>query len=297
MDTMKLINGKARATQLQKQYKRAVQLLKEQDIQPKMQVITVGNDPASQVYVTQKEKTAKKIGIAFEWVKLNEQATQEELLQLIQKTNEDPTIHGVIVQLPLPQHLDSQEVMGTIDPRKDIDGFHPYNVGRLMLGDETLVPCTPRGIVNLLDEYNITIPGADVAIIGRSKIVGQPLANLLINRGATVSVLASRTKDIQYYTQHADIVVVAVGKAHLIDKTYLKEGAVVIDVGINRLDNGKLVGDVDFNSAKDVVGSITPVPGGVGPMTVAMLMEQAIVCTCQQMGVDVQKLLKEALDD
>ncbi|MGX7348667.1 bifunctional 5,10-methylenetetrahydrofolate dehydrogenase/5,10-methenyltetrahydrofolate cyclohydrolase [Dolosicoccus paucivorans] len=294
---MQIIDGKKRAAELRKHYEKAVQKLKDQNIQPKMQVITVGDDPASQVYVGQKEKMAKRIGFDFDWQKLDEKSTQEELMHLIQQTNEDPSIHGVIVQLPLPDHLDSQKVMDGIDPKKDIDGFHPYNVGRLMLGDDTLVPCTPRGILNLLDEYNVTIPGADVAIIGRSKIVGQPLANLLINRGATVSVLASRTKDVKYYTKNADIVIVAVGKAHLIDKSHLKEGAVVIDVGINRLDNGKLAGDVDFESAKQVASAMTPVPGGVGPMTVAMLMEQAIICACQQNNLDATALLKEAMDE
>lgn len=294
---MQLIDGKKRAAQLRKYYKKAVQKLKDQDIQPKMQVITVGDDPASQVYVGQKEKMAKQIGFDFDWQKLDENSPQEELMDLIKQTNEDPSIHGVIVQLPLPDHLDSQKVMDAIDPKKDIDGFHPYNVGRLMLGDDTLVPCTPRGILNLLDEYNVTIPGADVAIIGRSKIVGQPLANLLINRGATVSVLASRTKDVKHYTKNADIVIVAVGKAHLIDKSHLKESAVVIDVGINRLENGKLAGDVDFESAKEVASAITPVPGGVGPMTVAMLMEQAIICACQQNNLDATALLKEVMND
>lgn len=234
-------------------------------------VIQVGEDKASKVYVRQKEKMAKELGFKFEHIKLAETVKQEELLETIDRLNEDDTIDGILVQMPIPKHLDSKIVQNRIDPLKDVDGLTDVNAGCLMHNKDSLVPCTPEGIVDLLKYYNIELSGKNVTIIGRSDLVGKPLASLMVNNDATVTLCHSKTSNLKIFTENADILIVAVGKAKLIKKEYIKDGAVVVDVGINRLEDGSLCGDVDFDSVKDKVSYITPVPGGVGQMTVAEL--------------------------
>lgn len=234
-------------------------------------VIQVGEDEASKVYVRQKEKMAKELGFKFEHIKLAETVKQEELLETIDRLNEDDTIDGILVQMPIPKHLDSKIVQNRIDPLKDVDGLTDVNAGCLMHNKDSLVPCTPEGIVDLLKYYNIELSGKNVTIIGRSDLVGKPLASLMVNNDATVTLCHSKTSNLKIFTENADILIVAVGKAKLIKKEYIKDGAVVVDVGINRLEDGSLCGDVDFDSVKDKVSYITPVPGGVGQMTVAEL--------------------------
>ena len=283
---MQLLDGRARSREIVAQLHQATQKLAEQGLQPKLVVITVGDDHASQVYVTQKQNRALEIGFAFEWVKLAETTTQAELNAVIATYNQDATTHGIIVQLPLPAQLDPNETTLQIAPEKDVDGFHPMTMGYVVGNHAQLYPCTPKGIVDLLDHAQIPLEGANVVVIGRSQIVGLPLSVMLIHRGATVTVCNSKTQNLTEHTQKADIVVAAVGRPHLIDATHLKEGAVVVDVGINRLPSGKLTGDVDFDDVKNKVSYITPVPGGVGPMTVAMLMQQTFECCCRQNGLE-----------
>ncbi len=234
-------------------------------------VIQVGEDEASKVYVRQKEKMAKELGYKFEHIKLPDTVKQEELLETIDRLNEDETIDGILVQMPIPKHLDSKIVQNRIDPLKDVDGLTDVNAGCLMHNKDSLVPCTPEGIVDLLKFYNVELSGKNVTIIGRSDLVGKPLASLMVNNDATVTLCHSKTKNLKLFTENADILIVAVGKAKLIKKEYIKDGAVIVDVGINRLEDGSLCGDVDFDSVKDKASYITPVPGGVGQMTVAEL--------------------------
>lgn len=239
-------------------------------------VIQVGNDEASNVYVKQKEKLANELGYKFIHKKFKEDVEQDKLVKYIKKINKDDSIDGILVQMPLPKHLDSSLIQNTIDSYKDVDGLTFINAGRLVQGIPSLVPCTPKGIIDLLDEHNIKVEGSQVVVIGRSVLVGKPIANLLTNRNASVTICHSKTKNINLYTKKADIIIVAVGKAEYLKKEMVKKGAVVIDVGINRI-NGKLIGDVDYNSVSKVAGYITPVPGGVGPMTVYELMHNVLI--------------------
>ena len=277
-----MLSGKLRSEELMTKYQVAVQRLKSEGITPKLVVITVGEDPASMVYVGQKERRALEVGMAFDWIRLPETISQAELNECIECLNKDETVSGLIVQFPLPDHLDKLETVQKIATSKDVDGFHPENLGLITLNQSALFPCTPRGIIDLLEAHNIPIQGQDVVIIGRSHVVGMPLSILLINMGATVTVCSRSTKDRDKYTRDADIVIVATGVPGLLGANQIKEGAVVVDVGINRLETGKLVGDVLYDEVKEKASFITPVPGGVGPMTVAMLLEQTILCACLQ---------------
>lgn len=244
---------------------------------PGLAVILAGNNPASEVYVRNKEKQAQNAGFNSSVYKLPENVTKEELLNLINKLNDDEKTDGILLQLPLPKHLAAYDFLDKIDPKKDVDGFHPINAGKLFLNEKPYaIPCTPKGIVRLLDEYKIQIEGRNVVIAGRSNIVGKPLSALLLNRSATVTIVHSKTKNLPEITKKADILISATGKKNMITKDMIKKGAAVIDVGIIRDENNKLRGDVDFNGVKDIAGFITPVPGGVGPMTIAMLMENTL---------------------
>lgn len=267
---MELLDGKALANDILDKLSLKVEQL---DTAPNLLVIQVGNDHASSVYVRNKERTAERVGINSETIKLSKHITQDELLEIIDKYNNDRSVNGILVQLPLPKHIDEQVILEAISPVKDVDGFHPLNVGKLNIGQKQMIPSTPAGIMELLKANHIELEGKHVVIVGRSNIVGKPLAHLLLEENATVTVAHSRTKNLKQLTKLADILVVAVGQPELITKDYVKTGAVVIDVGINRTESG-LKGDVDFNSVKSEVAAITPVPGGVGPMTIAMLMNQ-----------------------
>lgn len=278
---MELLDGKTLANDILDKLSLKV---KQLDTAPNLVVIQVGNDPASSVYVRNKERTAERVGINSETVKLSKHITQDELLEIIDKYNNDASVNGILVQLPLPKHIDEQVILEAISPAKDVDGFHPLNVGKLNIGQKQMIPSTPAGIMELLKANHIEIEGKHVVIVGRSNIVGKPLAHLLLEENATVTVAHSRTKNLKQLTQMADILVVAVGQPELITKDYLKTGSVVIDVGINRTESG-LKGDVDFNSVKSKVAAITPVPGGVGPMTIAMLMNQTYQAYCTQNNI------------
>lgn len=267
---MELLDGKALANDILDKLSLKVEQL---DTAPNLLVIQVGNDHASSVYVRNKERTAERVGINSETIKLSKHITQDELLEIIDKYNNDRSVNGILVQLPLPKHIDEQVILEAISPVKDVDGFHPLNVGKLNIGQKQMIPSTPAGIMELLKANHIELEGKHVVIVGRSNIVGKPLAHLLLEANATVTIAHSRTKDLKHLTKLADILVIAVGQPELITEDYVKTGAVVIDVGINRTESG-LKGDVDFNSVKSKVAAITPVPGGVGPMTIAMLMNQ-----------------------
>lgn len=275
---MELLDGKVLANDILDKLSLKV---KQLDTAPNLVVIQVGNDPASSVYVRNKERTAERVGINSETVKLSKHITQDELLEIIDKYNNDSLVNGILVQLPLPKHIDEQVILEAISPMKDVDGFHPLNVGKLNIGQKQMIPSTPAGIMELLKANHIELEGKHVVIVGRSNIVGKPLAHLLLEANATVTIAHSKTKDLKHLTKQADILVVAVGQPELITKDYVKTGAVVIDVGINRTESG-LKGDVDFNNVKLKVAAITPVPGGVGPMTIAMLMNQTYQAYCTQ---------------
>lgn len=275
---MKLLDGKALANDILDDLSEKV---KQLDTAPNLVVIQVGNNPASSVYVRNKERTAKRVGINSETVKLSKNITQGELLEIIDKYNHFSYVNGILVQLPLPKHIDEQAVLEAINPVKDVDGFHPLNVGKLNIGQKQMIPSTPAGIMELLKANNIKLEGKHVVIIGRSNIVGKPMAHLLLEANATVTIAHSCTKNLKQLTNMADILVVAVGQPELITSEYVKDGAVVIDVGINRTETG-LKGDVNFNDVKSKVAAITPVPGGVGPMTIAMLMNQTYQAYCTQ---------------
>lgn len=270
--TAELIDGKKVAEKIRAGIKAEIAGM---NIKPGLAAIIVGENPASKVYVNIKRKTCDEVGIYSELYKLPEQTTEAELLQLIGKLNEKNSIHGILVQLPIPRHINEEKIFNSIRLEKDVDGFNPVNIGRLVYDKESVVPCTPKGVIRLLEEYKIEISGKNAVIIGRSKIVGKPTAMLLLNRDATVTICHSSTKDFGNYTRNADIIVAAAGKPKLVTAEMVKEGAVVIDVGINRVD-GKLVGDVDFEAVSKKAAYITPVPGGVGPMTVAMLLENTL---------------------
>ena len=272
----KIIDGKAISTEIKDELKEKVVALTAEGKKICLAVIQVGNDPASTVYVGNKKKACAYIGIESRSFELPEETTEEELLELIRKLNADDTVNGILVQLPLPEQIDEDKVIRTISYKKDVDGFHPQSVGALSIGQPGFVSCTPAGIIELLKRSDIEIDGKECVIIGRSNIVGKPMALLFLRENGTVTVCHSHTKDIKEVTKRADILVVAIGKAKMIDASYIKEGAVVIDVGMDRDENGKLCGDVDFESVKDKASAITPVPGGVGPMTITMLMKNCV---------------------
>jgi len=270
--TAKIIDGKAIAQKVREELKVRIARLRDAGVVPGLDVIIVGENPASQVYVRNKASMSLEIGIRSQVHALPEGTTEEALLALIGKLNRDPEVHGILVQLPLPAHIDGSKVLEAIDPAKDVDGFHLHNVGALVTGNKVFVPCTPYGVMRMLAEEGLPVDGRDAVVVGRSNIVGKPMAFLLLEQGATVTICTSKTRNLAEHTRRADILVVATGRARMINGDMVKEGAVVIDVGINRPPDGKLVGDVDFESVKAKAGYLTPVPGGVGPMTIAMLL-------------------------
>ncbi|MBQ2836253.1 MAG: bifunctional methylenetetrahydrofolate dehydrogenase/methenyltetrahydrofolate cyclohydrolase FolD [Clostridia bacterium] len=271
-----IIDGKKLAQQIREDLKIKCEELKQKGIKPRLAVIMVGDDKASQVYVRNKSKACDEIGIEFEEHLLDGDIQQKTLIELIEKLNQDDSIHGILLQSPIPRHLDINEAFRTIAPEKDVDGFNPVNVGKLSLNQDTFVSCTPYGVMKMFEAYNISLAGKNVTVIGRSNIVGKPLIQCCLNKDATVTVCHSKTKDLKQHTQNADIVIAAIGKSKFITADMIKLGAVVIDVGINRGEDGKLTGDVDFDNVYEKASYITPVPGGVGPMTIAMLMNNVI---------------------
>lgn len=271
-----LIDGKLISTQIKDELKVEVAVLKEKGITPCLAVIQVGNDPASSVYVNNKKKACAYIGIESLSYELEEQISQEELLTIIDELNHNEMVNGILVQLPLPRHIDENTVIHAIAPEKDVDGFHPETVGNMCIGSKGFLPCTPAGVIQLLKRSNIEIEGKECVVIGRSNIVGKPMAMLLLRENGTVTITHSRTKDLKEITKRADILVAAIGKPKFVTAEYVKEGAVVIDVGIHRNENNKLCGDVDFDDVIQKASAITPVPGGVGPMTIAMLMNNCV---------------------
>lgn len=277
-----IIDGKGLAKKIRENLKKDVEGLKKEGIIPKFAVILIGDDPASKIYVRNKNKACIEIGIEYEEHVLKEDTTMEELLKLINKLNKDKSINGILLQSPLPQHLDINEALKQIDYRKDVDGFNPINIGKLSLGQDCFVSCTPYGIIKMLEEYKIPIEGKKAVIIGRSNIVGKPLIQCLLSKNATVTVCHSKTQDIEDIIKDSDIVITAMGKPKFLKENMVKQGATVIDVGINRMENGKIVGDVDFEEVSKKTSYITPVPGGVGPMTIAMLMNNIVKATKEQ---------------
>lgn len=276
--TAKIINGKEIAAQVRAELRSEIQALKEKTgVTPGLTVVLVGENPASLVYVRNKIKACEEVGINSVQHKLPETTTHEELLGLIRHLNASKDVHGILVQLPLPKQINEEEILEEISPSKDVDGFHPYNVGRLMIGNPVLQPCTPYGVMRLLDSTGVDLSGKDAVVVGRSNIVGKPMAMMLLKRNATVTVCHSKTKDLVERVKKADILVAAIGRAEFIKGEWVKEGAVVIDVGMNRTMEGRLVGDVDFEGASERASFITPVPGGVGPMTIAMLLKNTVV--------------------
>lgn len=294
--TAQIIDGKQVAADMREELKAEVAKLKEQGIVPGLGVILVGEDPASQSYVTAKERACKEIGIYSDDNRLDADTSQRDLLALIRKMNKDPKINGILVQLPLPKGLNESEVLLAIDPTKDVDGFHPMNVGKMVVGEKAFLPCTPHGVIQLLIRNGVTLSGAEVVIVGRSNIVGKPLANMLIQKNdkgnATVTVCHTRTKNLASHTKRADIVIAAAGKPNTVTADMVKEGAVVIDVGVNRVEDAtkkagyRLVGDVDFEAVKEKASLITPVPGGVGPMTITMLLYNTVESARRAAGID-----------
>ncbi len=272
----KILSGRDIAFDIRLGLKNDVEKLKGNGVQPGLAVIIVGDEPASRIYVNNKKKACDEIGIrSFEYA-LPAETSEEEIIELIKTLNCDKNIHGILVQLPLPPHINDEKVLLTIDPDKDVDAFHPVNVGKIMIGNYRFLPCTPAGVIEMIHRTGIDLKGSECVVVGRSNIVGKPMAMLLLHEHATVTVCHSRTKDLKTVCKRADVLVVAVGKPKLIKADFIKPGAVVIDVGTNRMENGKLCGDVDFEEAKGVASYITPVPGGVGPMTIAMLMKNTV---------------------
>lgn len=281
-----IIDGKKISTELKDEVKEKVTALKEKGIDVTLAVILVGNDPASTVYVGNKKKACEYTGIISKSFELPEETTEDELLKLIDDLNKDETVNGILVQLPLPKHIDEDKVIRSINPDKDVDGFHPESVGRLSIGAPGFVSCTPAGIIHLLKRSNTELDGANVVVVGRSNIVGKPMAMLLLRENATVTICHSHTKNLKEVCKRADVLVVAIGQPKFIDADYIKEGATVIDVGIHRIDGTKkLCGDVDYESAEKVSGKITPVPGGVGPMTIASLINNCYEAALMQNGL------------
>ncbi|MEG6587462.1 bifunctional methylenetetrahydrofolate dehydrogenase/methenyltetrahydrofolate cyclohydrolase FolD [Paenibacillus barengoltzii] len=283
--TAPIINGKQISEDIRKDLRAEVEQLVKQGFTPGLAVVLVGEDPASQVYVRNKEKACHELGYYSEVHRLPADTSQADLLALVDKLNHQANIHGILVQLPLPKHIDEKAVIDAISPEKDVDGFHPINVGNLMIGDDSLLPCTPAGVIELIKRTGVEIAGKHAVVIGRSNIVGKPVSLLLQRENATVTMCHSRTANMKELTRLADILVVAIGRANFVDASYVKPGAVVIDVGMNRLDNGKLAGDVDFESVKEISGPITPVPGGVGPMTITMLMQNTLIAAKRLQGL------------
>ncbi len=277
-----IIDGKKLAKKIREELKVECEEIKKQGINPKLAVIMVGNNPASKVYVKSKSKACDQIGVAYEEHLLEETITQEELNNLIQKLNNRKEVNGILLQSPLPRHLDINQAFKAISYRKDVDGFTPSSVGKLVMGGDTFISCTPYGVIKMFEEYNIDLTGKNVVILGRSNIVGKPLSQCCLAKNATVTICHSRTTDLKEHTKRADILIAAIGKANFVTKDMVKEGAVVIDVGINRNEEGKLVGDVDFEEVEKIASYITPVPGGVGPMTIAMLMNNVIKAAKEQ---------------
>ena len=275
--TARIIDGKAISQEVRAEWKVRADALKARGITPGLAVIIVGEDPASKVYVGNKIKACAELGIYSEHIELPGDTSEAALLEQIARLNADPKIHGFLVQLPVPKHIDSSKVLLAISPDKDVDGFHPMNVGELVTGNPKFQPCTPFGVMKLLEKSGVAIEGKHAVIVGRSNIVGKPMALMLLQKNATVTICTSKTVDLAKFTRDADILVVATGKPQMITGDMIKPGAAVIDVGINRLANGKLVGDVDFDSAKEVAGWLTPVPGGVGPMTITMLLASTVM--------------------
>lgn len=271
-----ILDGKKTSKEITENLKKRVQNLQLKGITPCLAVILVGDDPASQVYIRNKRKAAKRVGVKTVDNILPSTVTENEIINLIQTLNDNDKIHGILVQLPLPESINEDRVIQAILPEKDVDGFHPYNIGKLFMNKGHLFPCTPNGIMHLLTKYNVSFDGKRVVIVGRSKIVGMPMIAMMLNANATVTVTHSHTKNLKQITREADIVIVAVGKANFLTGDYFNSNAVVVDVGMNRNADGKLVGDVEFNSTKNKVAYLTPVPGGVGPMTIAMLLQQTI---------------------
>jgi len=279
---MTLIDGKALSDDIKENLKDEVKKLKAKGITPGLAVLLVGDDPASHTYVKMKESSCEKTGIYSIVHKMPSDISQEKIVETIKMMNENPNIDGILVQLPLPKHIDTDLILQTIDPKKDVDGFHPFNVGKLSLGLEGFVPCTPLGVMKMLKKYDINPKGMDVCVVGASNIVGKPMMSLLLNEFATVDICHIFTKDLASHTKRADMVIVGVGKPNLITEDMVKDGAVVIDIGINRLESGKLVGDVDFENVSKKCSYITPVPGGVGPMTIAMLLSNTVKAAKQR---------------
>ncbi len=275
----KIINGKEIAASIKEELKTEVAEMKNEGINSCLAVIKVGEDKASAVYVNNKKKACEYIGIESRSYELEATTTQEELMALLDSLNKDDTVNGILVQLPLPKHLNEVDILNYIVPEKDVDGFHPMNVGKLCIGEKEMVSCTPAGIIELLKRSDIQIEGKECVVIGRSNIVGKPMSLLLLEENATVTIAHSRTQDLSTITKRADILIVAIGKPEFVTKEYVKEGAVVIVVGIHRDENNHLCGDVDFDDVKDIVSAITPVPGGVGPMTIVMLMKNCVNAT------------------
>ena len=292
----KIIDGKQIAADIREELKSQVEQLGQQGIVPGLGVILVGEDPASQSYVTAKERACENIGIYSDDNRLPAETTQEELLALVERMNRDPKINGILVQLPLPDHIDEAAVLLAIDPDKDVDGFHPMNVGRMMVGEESFLPCTPHGVLQMLARSGVETSGAHVVVVGRSNIVGKPVANMLLQKkegaNATVTLCHTRTKDLGYHTRQADIIIAASGRPNTITADMVRDGAVVIDVGVNRVEDAsrergyRLVGDVDFDAVREKASMITPVPGGVGPMTITMLLYNTVKSARRANGID-----------
>lgn len=285
-----IINGKEIAEAVRQEISKEVQQLREKNVVPGLAVILVGDNQASQTYVRNKQKACEDLGMHSVLIKQPEDLTQQELIRNIEELNQDDSIHGILVQLPLPGHIQEKAIIEAISPEKDVDGFHPINIGRMMTGQDAFLPCTPYGIMIMLEHIGYKLEGKHVVIVGRSNIVGKPAGMLFLNANATVTYCHSKTKDLAYFTKQADVVVVAVGKRDTITSSHIKEGAVVIDVGMNRNEDGKLCGDVSFEDVKNIASYITPVPKGVGPMTITMLMKNTVKSAQKTLNLDKQAM-------
>ncbi|HFQ2327394.1 TPA: bifunctional methylenetetrahydrofolate dehydrogenase/methenyltetrahydrofolate cyclohydrolase FolD [Staphylococcus aureus] len=282
----KILDGKQIAKDYRQGLQDQVEALKEKGFTPKLSVILIGNDGASQSYVRSKKKAAEKIGMISEIVHLEETATEEEVLNELNRLNNDDSVSGILVQVPLPKQVSEQKILEAINPEKDVDGFHPINIGKLYIDEQTFVPCTPLGIMEILKHADIDLEAKNAVVIGRSHIVGQPVSKLLLQKNASVTILHSRSKDMASYLKDADVIVSAVGKPSLVTKDVVKEGAVIIDVGNTPDENGKLKGDVDYDAVKEIAGAITPVPGGVGPLTITMVLNNTLLAEKMRRGID-----------
>ncbi|HCU0935509.1 TPA: bifunctional methylenetetrahydrofolate dehydrogenase/methenyltetrahydrofolate cyclohydrolase FolD [Staphylococcus aureus] len=282
----KILDGKQIAKDYRQGLQNQVEALKEKGFTPKLSVILVGNDGASQSYVRSKKKAAEKIGMISEIVHLEETATEEEVLNELNRLNNDDSVSGILVQVPLPKQVSEEKILEAINPDKDVDGFHPINIGKLYIDEQTFVPCTPLGIMEILKHADIDLEGKNAVVIGRSHIVGQPVSKLLLQKNASVTILHSRSKDMASYLKDADVIVSAVGKPGLVTKDVVKEGAVIIDVGNTPDEDGKLKGDVDYDAVKEIAGAITPVPGGVGPLTITMVLNNTLLAEKMRRGID-----------